>query len=107
MRTYYNRAKILVAPLFLGTGLQNKILEAMAMNVPVITSAIVNASIKANSSQITECHNFEDFNDSILALLNDSAKRAEQSKNAQEFVRQNFNWQTHTNKLSKLFTATP
>jgi len=47
IREAYANAKIFVAPLFIGTGLQNKLLEAMAMELPCITTELVNNSLKA------------------------------------------------------------
>jgi glycosyltransferase involved in cell wall biosynthesis len=38
IRQSYTNAKIFVAPMFIGTGLQNKLLEAMALGVPCITT---------------------------------------------------------------------
>jgi len=35
MRECYASAKIFIAPMQIGTGLQNKLLEAMAMEIPV------------------------------------------------------------------------
>src|SRR5512145_3328973 len=40
MRPYLERAAVFAAPLRYGSGIQNKILEAMAMAVPVITTSI-------------------------------------------------------------------
>ena len=38
IRDAYNDASVFLAPLQIGTGLQNKLLEAMCMEVPCITS---------------------------------------------------------------------
>ena len=46
IRVAYASAKIFVAPLFLGSGLQNKILEAMAMSIPCVTTTLVNNAVK-------------------------------------------------------------
>ena len=42
IRLSYCSAKIFIAPLFIGTGLQNKLLEAMALGIPCITTDLVN-----------------------------------------------------------------
>src|SRR5690606_11819352 len=34
MRLWYNKSKVFVAPMRIGSGLQNKLLEAMAMQIP-------------------------------------------------------------------------
>ena len=37
IRDAYNASQVFVAPMRIGTGLQNKLLEAMSMNLPSIT----------------------------------------------------------------------
>ena len=51
IRTAYRAGKIFVAPLFSGSGQQNKILEAMAMGLPVITTPLVNQAIGAEEGK--------------------------------------------------------
>ncbi len=43
VRPYPERAKVFVAPLRYASGMQNKVLEAMAMEVPVVTTRVVAA----------------------------------------------------------------
>ena len=40
MSEYYGKSRIFIAPMRLGTGLQNKLLEAMAMKLPCVTSTL-------------------------------------------------------------------
>ena len=40
VRPYVRRSALMVAPLNIARGTQNKILEAMALGVPVVTSAV-------------------------------------------------------------------
>ena len=47
IRDAYNESSIFLAPLQIGTGLQNKLLEAMSMELPCITSALANNALKA------------------------------------------------------------
>ena len=47
IRDAYNESKVFLAPLQIGTGLQNKLLEAMAMKIPCITSSLANNAIGA------------------------------------------------------------
>jgi glycosyltransferase involved in cell wall biosynthesis len=45
LRLYYRQANIFLAPMQIGIGMQNKILEAMSMGIPVITSSLANNAI--------------------------------------------------------------
>jgi polysaccharide biosynthesis protein PslH len=47
VRPYLNRAALMVAPLNIARGTQNKILEAMASGVPVVTSAVAAGGVDA------------------------------------------------------------
>ena len=42
MRDAYAQSRIFIAPMRIGTGLQNKLLEAMSMKIPCITTALAN-----------------------------------------------------------------
>ena len=105
MRDYYNRSKIFIAPMQIGTGLQNKILEAMAMQLPVITSKNVNQSIKAYNNELIECSSQEDYITAIIDLLHNPEKTIEYRSKALEFVKQNYSWKNHVAKLNQLFLS--
>jgi len=51
IRHAYAKGKIFIAPLNIGTGLQNKLLEAMSMKIPSITSELANNALKATPNQ--------------------------------------------------------
>jgi glycosyltransferase involved in cell wall biosynthesis len=72
VRTAYNETKLFVAPLFTGAGLQNKLLEAMSMQVPCVASSIPNASLKATENKhLLIANNEYEFVEKIIQLLND------------------------------------
>ena len=51
IRNYYAKAKIFIAPMQIGTGLQNKLLEAMAMKIPCISSPLANNALEAEDGK--------------------------------------------------------
>ena len=51
IRTAYAGARVFVAPMRTGTGLQNKLLEAMAMRLPCVTTPLANAPLRAIPDQ--------------------------------------------------------
>ena len=103
IRTSYARGKIFVAPMFIGTGMQNKLLEAMAMGLPCITTPLANDAIKAtNGKQIFVANTKEEFIKTAQELLNNEALRIEIGNNAKEFVQKNFSWITSTERLVEL-----
>ncbi len=106
IRDAYDSALIFVAPLFIGAGLQNKILEAMSMGLPCITTTMVNNAIGAIAQEeIIVADTAQEFADSIRNLLEDEKKRALIRKKGQIFVEHNFSWTTFVNKLEHIFTT--
>ena len=93
IRDCYANAKILIAPMQLGTGLQNKLLEAMAMMLPCITSVLANKGLGAKpDAEIIACESVEDYAKNIITLLDNKAKYDEIAGNGYNFVKTRFNW---------------
>lgn len=103
IRDSYAQGKLFVAPLFIGTGLQNKLLEAMAMGLPCITTTLANNALQAvDQESILIANNAEDFAKTIIGLLKDQSRVNEISEHSKRFVSANFNWDMSVEKLSKL-----
>ena len=104
VRDAYSSCKIFVAPLWSGTGQQNKILEAMAMGIPCITSTSVNNAIGAkHNKEILVADTKEEFKASVERLLNDERIYMELKENALMFVRENYSWKQSIETLTNLF----
>lgn len=100
---YYSRAKVFLAPLQIGTGLQNKLLEAMAMKIPVITSALCNKGIKAEDKvHLLIGDKPEDYIYHVKTLLLNDKFRYEMAENAFEFVKSKFVWDKSNEQLEKI-----
>ncbi len=103
IRPCYAQSKILVAPMRIGSGLQNKILEAMSMGIPCVTTTLANASIGAVDGQhILLGATAQELADAIVRLLNDESLRKTLADNASQFVRQHFSWQSAGDKLETI-----
>ena len=93
IREAYQSAKVFVAPIFTGSGLQNKILEAMAMELPCVTTSIVNESIKAPSHLIRIADDVDNFVSQILFFLRNPKKATQIGSLGRGFVKEHFSWQ--------------
>lgn len=101
IRTAYSEARIFVAPLFSGAGLQNKILEAMSMQIPCITTSIVNISVQAKmESEILIANSATEFIEKIQLLLGSEELQTRISLEARNFVMENFCWDVANKKLN-------
>jgi len=99
IRLAYSASKLFVAPIFTGAGQQNKILEAMAMGLPCITTSVVNSSINANRDQIKIAFSKDDFIKFTLRLLKNPELMESIKSEALKFVHDNFSWKVQGEKL--------
>lgn len=105
MREAYNRSRIFIAPMQIGTGLQNKLLEAMAMKIPCITSPLANQALMArNGEEILIASTPKEYSNHIMALMEDSALAKKIAENGYQFVMKNYSWETETRKIEELLT---
>ncbi len=104
IRTVYASVKIFVAPLFSGIGQQNKILEAMAMGIPVVTTSLVNNAIGAKDGvEILLADNPDDFVKHIKHLQNDALFYRKLRSKALDFVRSRYTWEQAIKPLLGLY----
>ena len=76
VRPYLRRSALMVAPLNIARGTQNKILEAMAMGVPVVTSRIAAGGVDAmDPEHFLSAVTPDDYASAILRVLTDPAER--------------------------------
>jgi sugar transferase (PEP-CTERM/EpsH1 system associated) len=103
IRDCYAKARIFIAPMQIGTGLQNKILEAMAMKIPCISSHLANNALNAKSGkEIKIGDSPEEYAQHIIYLLDNKDKAEEIALNGYNFVLNNYNWEKATEKLEEL-----
>jgi hypothetical protein len=77
VRPFIRGSALMVAPLAIARGTQNKILEAMAMGVPVVTSSIAAGGVDAVANEhLLVADTPADMADAILRVVGDPAARA-------------------------------
>lgn len=103
IRKCYAGARIFIAPMQLGSGLQNKLLEAMSMKVPCISSSLANNSLKAEENkEILIGKTPEEYVKHIETLLGDTSKAEELAENGYRFVLKNYSWEKHNTLLEEI-----
>ncbi|MGI6719163.1 MAG: glycosyltransferase [Bacteroidales bacterium] len=106
IRNCYAKSKVFIAPMRIGTGLQNKLLEAMAMKLPCITTPTANNSLGATYNEsILIGKTKEELAKNILTLLDNKEKADEIANNGYKFVINNYNWETNGKKLEEIITS--
>jgi glycosyltransferase involved in cell wall biosynthesis len=102
IRTAYCDGKIFIAPMMIGTGMQNKLLEAMALGIPCITTSLANNAIKAeHMNSIIVADSKEAFIRSIQLLLNNTELYQMIARNAKDFVQNSYSWEESTRSLRR------
>ena len=93
MRDAYAQSSIFIAPMRIGTGLQNKLLEAMSMKIPCITTALANGSLHAvNGKEILVDNSSSELAADIVFLLKRPDKAAEIAEEGYNFVNRVYDW---------------
>lgn len=102
IRPYIFFANVIVAPLMIARGIQNKILEAMAMGKKIVATpqAIEGISILENQ-QVHVAEGAEDFCNQTLSYLNDSKSGYFIQEN-RDFVTKNYSWDTSYARLNSI-----
>ena len=106
LRNYYQQSRLFVAPMQIGIGMQNKILEAMAMGMPVITSSLANNAIGGvHGKNVWIADTPEKVAEGISFLLNNTELAIRLGRNARKLMVEEFSWQNHNQRLNALITG--
>ena len=107
LRPYLARATVAVAPLRYGVGVQNKVLEAMAMGTPLVAARQATVALGARpGDELLVADTAQTFADQICALLADPARRAWQGRAARSFVGPRHSWAGSAAALEVCYAAT-
>ncbi len=92
VRPYVHRAMVSVCPVLLNVGTQTKVLEALGMATPVVTTSAGNHGIAARSGQeLLVADSPTDFAAAVVSILRDRNVE-EMTRRGREFVVENFSW---------------
>lgn len=107
IRENFAQAKMLVAPMFMSIGLQNKLLEAMALKIPCITSTLANNALHAKEGEsILIADTPEEYARHIQDILFYEDKGRMIGLNGHNFVVENYSWQRENEKLEQIIRNT-
>lgn len=107
IRPYLLYASLAVAPLRIARGVQNKVLEAMAMGKAVVaTSAALDGIVSSPFLDSLRADLPEDMAKTVIDLLqNDDNVKLEEA--GQSCVASNYDWSTNLGRIEKLLSDTP
>jgi len=100
IRMAYAESKVFIAPMRIGTGLQNKLLEAMSMLLPCVTTTLANGALGAvDREELIVGNDPCELANAVIFLLSEEENAKKIAKKGYDFVHRNFDWKSSTNLL--------
>ena len=105
VRPHVRASALMVAPLNIARGTQNKILEAMAMGVPVVTSRVAAGGVDAESEKhFLVAETPDDYARQILRVCSDDDERRRLADAGRARMLSNHAWPRSMDRLDKIIT---
>ena len=92
VREYMKHCKVSICSTKIAGGVQNKILEAMSMGIPVVTTPEGAEGIGADENILSVAKNSEDYAQKVIDLMKDNQRQKEIGQKSREFILKNFSW---------------
>lgn len=106
VRPYVAHATVSVAPIRIARGVQNKVLESMAMGRPtVVTKAALEGIDAVPGRDLILASDDAEFVQSVRDLLANPDKRNELGKAARKYAVQSYNWDENLQRFAVLLKA--
>jgi polysaccharide biosynthesis protein PslH len=104
LREYYARAQVAVCPIRFGAGTLNKVIEPMAMGIPVVSTSISCAGMNSvDGENILFGDTPEDFADATIRLLTIPSLREKIAIGGKNLVLQSHDWEQIVAKLENIY----
>ena len=105
-RPYLDGAEVFVAPMRIARGIQNKLLEALAMGLPCVAStAAWSGTVVPSEEGILAADNPKEFAEHVVRLLGDGKFRAAMARKARAAAETNYRWDTQMACLDRVIEA--
>jgi len=102
VRPYLQHARVVVAPLRVARGIQNKVLEAMAMAKPIVVAAASAAALSVRQGvELEVASEAHEFASKVLALM-DPVRGGRMGNLARSRVLKDYAWPASLNLLDAL-----
>jgi len=104
IRPYLARASVAVCPVRLAVGTQNKIIEAMAMGIPIVstTRGRTGLAVKDDRELLVAADPFE-FAEKVVELLNNGQMAERLSRNGRSYVEEYHSWDSIVSNLEDAY----
>lgn len=103
VQDYLASATIFVCPLRVGAGIKNKILEALAMGIPIIATPLSMEGIDAEHNVHVLIAEVEQMGEAVINLLRNPDLQASLSHNARPLIENQYTWQSVATQYENLY----
>ena len=105
IRPYIVNSQVYVVPMRMGSGTKLKVMEAMAMKIPVVSTTMGAEGIDVTPGQhLLLGDNPAEFAQHVMDLLENAAERQRLATNARRLVEEKYDWITIVPSLEKIYT---
>ncbi len=106
VRPYLAGATVYVAPLRVGGGTRLKLLEAMAMGLPIVSTTVGAEGFPVvNGKELVLADEPEAFARAVLDLLDHPTRRAKLAAAGHTFARANYGWEVLVPQLERIYSG--
>lgn len=104
VRPYLDKSMVFAAPIHFASGMQNKVLEAMAMRMPVVTTSVVSEGVEIDNVEmpVRVADDENAFTEQIIKLFKDSATCQRLGDEGRAYVEQHFVWTESAAKFERM-----
>lgn len=105
VRPYLERASVFAAPIRFGAGIQNKVLEALAMEVPVVATPLAAEGLRTEhgaSPPVDIARDAGEAVERIVARLQAAATAIEADPALRRYVAEHFDWGRNAERLERI-----
>jgi sugar transferase (PEP-CTERM/EpsH1 system associated) len=104
VRPYLARATVSICPMRVGAGISNKVLESMAMGLPVVATSLATSALAVEHDRdLLIADDPADFADMVIALLSSPRLRERLGRRARAYVETHHRWPAIAAQLEQLY----
>lgn len=104
VRPFLAKSSIFIAPMISGSGVKNKVLQAMAMGKAVISTPLgIEALSEINNEELIVADNYPNLCNRIILLLNNNQLRISLGVRARQAIEERYSWDIAINNYERLY----
>jgi len=103
IRPHLDGSSVAVVPMQVAVGIQNKVLEAMAMGLPVVATPISMRALHEGCPGVVEAASKEDMLGEVSRMLDNAAIAEQIGRDGREEVLRNSSWQSSVERLELIY----